>query len=124
MLKAEQEEAITQFALGRDVFVALPTGYSKGLCYYSLPLVFDRLRKVEKKSIVMVVSLLVALVKDQVAHCSSCGLTAGFVSTDHCMRRQTMEAKYQLIFISPESLFTGGEKCSKRTHTTTIWFGL
>ena len=26
-LKVEQEEAITQFALGRDVFVALPTGY-------------------------------------------------------------------------------------------------
>ena len=34
-LKPEQEEAITQFTLGRDVFVALPTGYGKSLCYYS-----------------------------------------------------------------------------------------
>ena len=28
-LKPEQEKAILQFLLGRDVFVALPTGYGK-----------------------------------------------------------------------------------------------
>ena len=39
--KAEQEEAITQFLLGRDVFVALPTRYGS---YFTLPLIFDRLR--------------------------------------------------------------------------------
>ena len=32
-VKAEQEEAITHFALGRDVFVALPTGHGKSFCY-------------------------------------------------------------------------------------------
>ena len=69
-VKAEQEEAITHFALGRDVFVSLPTGYGNSFCYQALPLVFDCLRKVEK-SIVMEVSLLVALMKDQVASCSS-----------------------------------------------------
>ena len=41
MLKPEQEKAILQFLLGRDVFVALPTGYRKSLCYFVLPLVFD-----------------------------------------------------------------------------------
>ena len=61
LLKDEQEEAITHFALGRDVFVSLPTGYGKSFCYQAL----DCLRKVEK-SIVMVVCLLVALMKDQV----------------------------------------------------------
>ena len=30
-LKPEQEEAITQFLMGRDVFVALPTGYGNVL---------------------------------------------------------------------------------------------
>ena len=31
LIKPEQEEAITQFLMGRDVFVALPTGYGKSL---------------------------------------------------------------------------------------------
>ena len=34
-LKSEQEEAIGQFLKGRDVFVALPTGYGKDSVYYS-----------------------------------------------------------------------------------------
>ena len=71
------------------MFVSLPTGYGKSVCYFPLPFVFDCLRRVEKKSIVVVVSPLVALMKDQVAQCSSCGLAAGFVSTDpndHSMR--------------------------------------
>ena len=63
-LKPEQEETITQFTLGRDMFVALPTGYGKSLCYYCLPYVFDSVRKVENKSIVLVISPLVALMKD------------------------------------------------------------
>lgn len=41
ILKVEQEGAITQFVLSRDVFVALPTGYRKSLCYFTLPLIFD-----------------------------------------------------------------------------------
>ena len=47
-LKAEQQEAITQFVLGKDVFVSLPTGFGKSLCYTLLPLVFDHLRGVER----------------------------------------------------------------------------
>ena len=43
-LKPLQREAIRTFALGRDVFVCLPTGFGKSLCYALLPLVFDRLR--------------------------------------------------------------------------------
>ena len=89
------------------MFVALPTGYGKSLCSFTLPLIFDHLRTVTNQSIV---SPLVALMKNQVAHCSSRGLTAGFDSSDpnhHIMRKQILEGKCQLVFISPESLFTG-----------------
>ncbi len=65
-LKPEQKACIVQFASGNDVFVSLPTGYGKSLCYTLLPLVFDLLRGVKGKSIVMVVSPLLALMKDQV----------------------------------------------------------
>ena len=37
-------EAILAFVSGRDVFVSLPTGYGKSICYASLPFVFDTIR--------------------------------------------------------------------------------
>ena len=52
-LKKEQSQAIRSFVSGRDVFVALPTGYGKSYCYTLLPLVFDRLRATTHKSIVI-----------------------------------------------------------------------
>ena len=63
-LKAEQAAAISQFVSGKDVFVALPTSYGKSLYYCCFPYIYDRLRSVEKQSIVVVVS---PLVEDQVA---------------------------------------------------------
>ena len=68
--------------MGRDVFVALPTGYGKSLCYCCLPRVVDLVRSVEKQSIVVVVSPLITLMKDQVAAYHSKGLTAGYVIAD------------------------------------------
>ena len=93
---------------GKDVFVALPTGYGKSVCYFALPLVFDRVRAVTNKSIVLVVSSLVALMKDQVAHCSSRGLRAGYISSDssNSMKKEVLEGRCQVVFISPESLFS------------------
>ena len=49
-LKLEQEQAIRQFLQGRDVFTALRTGYGKSLRYFTLPPVFDRIRKVTNQS--------------------------------------------------------------------------
>ena len=69
--------------MGRDVFVALPTGYGKSLCYCCLPRVVDLVRSVEKQSIVVVVSPLIALMKDQVAACHSKGLTRNERANNH-----------------------------------------
>ena len=40
-LRKPQESAVKHFLLGRDVFVTLPTGSGKSLCYYLLPKAFD-----------------------------------------------------------------------------------
>ena len=80
----EQHEAMKNFALGRDMFVSLPTGSGKSLCYAALPLVFDNIRKVsaeqpEDASIVVCVSPLSALMLDQVMTLSKRGLLAAHV---------------------------------------------
>lgn len=38
-VRREQMDAVRPVVLGNDVFVALPTGYGKSLCYAVLPLV-------------------------------------------------------------------------------------
>ena len=68
-LREHQLEAITSFVQGSDVFVVLPTGYGKSLCFACLPLVFDQLEgssAARVPSIVVVATSLTALIKDQV----------------------------------------------------------
>ena len=78
-LNPEQEKPILSFVFGNDIFVSLPTGYGKSLSFGLLSCVFDALRGVEKKSIVLVVCSLVALMKEHVVHFSSMGISAAYV---------------------------------------------
>ena len=41
----DQNKAIFKFVKGRDVFVSLPTGEGKSLCYTSLSVVFYNIRE-------------------------------------------------------------------------------
>ena len=107
-LKSQQSEAIFQFLHGRDVFVALPTGYGKSLCYMALPWIFDRLRGVTNQSVVLVVSPLVALMADQVAQCCSCAV-ARYVMLCQCgcrLRNQTFLGNKSRIGNSPGLLLS------------------
>jgi superfamily II DNA helicase RecQ len=93
---------------GRDVFAALPTGYGKSLCYGCLPLARDKLLGTQG-SVVLVVSPLIALMKDQVQSFRKRDISAAYVTSDgdvECndMKAGFLEGKYQLVFISPERL--------------------
>ena len=86
-LKPEQKRAVDSFLAGKDVFVCLPTGFGKSICYMLLPIVFDMLRKCRGESIVVVVSPLKSLMADQVDSCSVKGLKSVCVCGDDDSRQ-------------------------------------
>ena len=61
------------------MFVSLPTGSGKSLCFCVLPGVFDEIRKSPASSLVIAVSPLVALMKDQVKAMTDRGASAVYV---------------------------------------------
>lgn len=76
----DQVVTIREFVLGRDVFVMLPTGSGKSLCYTALPFVFDSLRgEIRSTLIVLVDSLLRSIMEDQVRKYKARGLQAASI---------------------------------------------
>ena len=64
-IRPNQYKAVRSFMDHKDVFISLPTGSGKSFCFAVLPLAFDNLYQ-RVGSIVIVVSPLIALMKDQV----------------------------------------------------------
>ena len=105
-LKDEQLAAVTAFVEGNDVFVSLPTGYGKSLCYYCLPSVFDALNcQSEPWSVVIVVSPLTALMNDQIESLTRKNVTSVVArGDDEYIKSGIVEGHYQIVFTSPEIL--------------------
>ncbi len=78
-LNTYQREALTEFVLNqRYVFVNLPTGSGKSMIYLALSLLFDSMRPDNNHTghVVVVVSPLISLMKDQVSYLRRLGITA------------------------------------------------
>ena len=114
-LKEEQRKAIAGFLSGQDVFVVLPTGYGKTVCYSCLPLAYDIFHATEG-SIIVIISPLLALISDQLTVLSNRSISAASVTsdTDPDSLKKIIDGKYSLVFISPE-LFVG--KCRRILET-------
>ena len=84
-LKDEQELAIRCLYEGYDVFLWLPTGFGKSICFECLPYLFDfKLDRKEDaccRSVVLVISLLVSLISDQVSSLRKRGVAAAILSS-------------------------------------------
>ena len=99
-IKPEQERVITEFVSGKDVFVCLPTGFGKSLCFTALPIVFDLIRSPSDPSIVVVISPLNSLMSDQVVSCESRGLKAIRVCADEDCKQHydsVVNGHYQIV---------------------------
>ena len=110
-LHAPQVFSIKELLQGKDVFVNLPTGFGKSLIFQSFPLVVDCLRLergrcIVEHSIVVVVSPLVSLMKDQVNYLRDKGIKATFLSEeqlDEFVKDSVEKGEYQIIYGSPET---------------------
>ena len=96
-LLPEQKQVITSFVKGRDVFVSLPTGYKKTLCFAALPGTYDCLWDNEGNSIVVVLSPLIALMEEQVAFLKERGLSAASVSPGEDEKSVGMELHHIIL---------------------------
>src|SRR5881398_423787 len=101
-----QEEIIRDSLAGRDVFALLPTGGGKSLCFQLPALV--------RPGLTVVVSPLIALMKDQVDSLQASGVAATFLNSSlNSAEARERTAKlhrgeFKLLYVAPERLMLSG----------------
>ena len=97
-----QRAAIDPILAGRDALVVMPTGSGKSLVY--------QFAAVAMEGTALVISPLIALMKDQVDHLQADGIAATFInsslsSTDQARRLEQMrQGRFKLVYVAPERL--------------------
>src|SRR5437899_8158634 len=97
-----QEEIVKDALAGRDVFVLMPTGGGKSLCFQLPALMRDGLT--------IVVSPLISLMKDQVDALQTSGIAATYLNST--LNREEAKARwrglhggeYRMLYVAPERL--------------------
>lgn len=101
-----QEEIIRDSLEGRDVFALLPTGGGKSLCYQLPAIMLDGLT--------VVISPLIALMKDQVDGLEANGIPATFLNSSlnktEAKKRyaKLFAGEYRILYVAPERLMLSG----------------
>src|SRR5579862_3595080 len=97
-LRPMQEAAMQTFLAGRDSLLVLPTGAGKSLCYQAPAIV--------RGDTTVVISPLIALMKDQVDGLRACGVPAVQLNSSmsgdelRAAERQVIDGKIRLLFAS------------------------
>lgn len=104
--KEGQEQVIASILAGRDTLGIMPTGGGKSVCFQIPAMIFP--------GTTLVVSPLIALMKDQVDALTAQGVPATYINStlsfDETNRRlnDAGQGKYKLIYIAPERLENQG----------------
>jgi len=106
--RMNQEAAISCVLSGRDCVVLMPTGGGKSLCYQIPALMLSGLT--------IVVSPLIALMKDQVDALRSNGIEAAFLNSSQASAEQAdvikaiRQGSLKLLYVAPERLLQAGDR--------------
>ncbi len=101
-----QEEIIRDALAGKDVFALLPTGGGKSLCF--------QLPAIARPGLTVVISPLIALMKDQVDQCQAAGVAATFLNSSlgpgdaRPRLRGLHQGQFRLLYVAPERLLLSG----------------
>ena len=99
-----QREIIESLLAGEDVLALLPTGGGKSLCYQLPAVAIDGLT--------IVISPLIALMKDQVDSLEELGVPATFLNSSLSLEeyrrrwRDLNAGRYKILYLAPERLVT------------------
>ncbi|ESU09802.1 hypothetical protein FGSG_03419 [Fusarium graminearum PH-1] len=116
----EQEAAISRILNGDNALVVFPTGAGKSLCYQIPAIAFPEMDKVTKErhaddsGITIVVSPLIALMKDQVDALKRKGIAAECMDSTKTweeiqnINKDLREGKLRLLYCAPERLNNEG----------------
>ncbi|MEM6273080.1 MAG: DNA helicase RecQ [Bacteroidota bacterium] len=100
--RGRQEEVIQHLLKGNDCFVIMPTGAGKSLCY--------QLPAIAMEGTALVISPLIALMKNQVDQLRAFGIEAGFLNSSMSrgdyeeVKRKVIAREIKLLYVAPESL--------------------
>ncbi|CAR31029.1 ZYRO0E08250p [Zygosaccharomyces rouxii] len=112
--RPNQLQAVNSTLAGKDVFVLMPTGGGKSLCY-QLPAI---VKSGKTRGTTIVISPLISLMQDQVEHLLNNNIKASMFSSRGTadQRRQTfnlfIHGLLDLIYISPE-MISASEQCKR-----------
>ena len=101
----------------QDVFVCLPTGYGKSICFQSVTFIFDYLDRevdadtampgITDRHIAVIVEPTAVLMRDHVESLISKGVSAAFINNEQDgpnVKKRVQNGEYKFVYISPESL--------------------
>jgi ATP-dependent DNA helicase RecQ len=100
--RGTQEQIIQNIMDGHNTFVIMPTGAGKSLCY-QLPAII-------KDGTAIVISPLIALMKNQVDQLNAFGVNAKFLNSTLSkseitkVKKSTLAGEVKLLYVAPESL--------------------
>lgn len=100
-----QEDAIREFLDSENVFLLLPTGGGKSLCY-QLPAVYEG-----KNSLTVVISPLISLIEDQIYQLKMLGIPCAKLNST--MKKDEINdvfnnlRNYELLYVTPERITIG-----------------
>lgn len=109
----QQENIIENICAKKDALVIMPTGGGKSVCYQIPALMFE--------GVTVVISPLIALMKDQVEALIENGIPATFLNSSLTASetgkrvREIGDGAYKLIYVAPEGLMSGAFLEASRT---------
>ncbi|MFP4019176.1 MAG: RecQ family ATP-dependent DNA helicase, partial [Bacteroidales bacterium] len=100
-----QKEIIQNVLKGKDSVVLMPTGGGKSICY--------QLPAIVSEGLTLVISPLIALMKDQVESLQSNGISAAYLNSSltpeetAVIKNKLRDQSLNLLYVAPERLFSG-----------------